>query len=62
MNNSLVDFSKYPKLNFSSESKFKIKWDINKIALVGFIIFTIFFLYNCKYGIFKWKNPQYFSV
>jgi len=31
----------------------KIKWNINKILLVGFTIFTIFFLYNCRYGMFR---------
>ena len=31
----------------------KIKFSLNKIILILFTIFTIFFLYNCKYGIFK---------
>jgi hypothetical protein len=31
----------------------KKRWGINRIVLTGFVIFTIFFLYNCKYGIFK---------
>ena len=29
------------------------KWNLNKILFISFIVFTIFFLYNCKYGIFK---------
>lgn len=37
--------------------KKKKKWSINKILLVGFLIFTVFFLYNCRYGIFKPKDP-----
>ena len=35
---------KFPKNN---------KFSLNKILLILFTIFTIFFLYNCKYGIFK---------
>jgi hypothetical protein len=58
---SLVDLSKY-KLNpiFQKQEPsflFKKKWSLNKIVLTAFIIFTIFFLYNCKYGIFKYPNP-----
>jgi len=37
--------------------KNKRKWSINKILLVGFLIFSIFFLYNCRYGMFKAKEP-----
>ena len=33
--------------------KTKNKFSLNKILLILFTIFTIFFLYNCKYGIFK---------
>jgi hypothetical protein len=29
------------------------KWNLNKILFISFVLFTIFFLYNCKYGIFK---------
>jgi hypothetical protein len=31
----------------------KSKLNLNKILLILFILFTIFFLYNCKNGIFK---------
>jgi hypothetical protein len=31
----------------------KVKWNLNKILLVLFVLFMIFFLYNCKYGMFK---------
>jgi len=51
----LVDFSKTPKIDVPSKPfllKIK-KWNINKILLIGFVLFTIFFLYNCKYGIFQ---------
>ena len=46
----LVDLSKIPVQNIV---KVPIKWNLNKIVLLLFTIFTIFFLYNCKYGIFK---------
>lgn len=36
----------------------KRKWNINKIVLVGFLIFTILFLYNCRYGIFRVKEDS----
>jgi len=29
------------------------KWNLNKILLILFVLFMIFFLYNCKYGMFK---------
>ena len=63
MNINLVDLSKYPnftklqKQPSSPVSNFK-KWSLNKIVLILFVLFTIFFLYNCKYGIFKWNNPE----
>jgi len=62
----LVDLSKFQKVdvpNFNNNKSFpftapKKKWNINKILLIGFTIFTIFFLYNCRYGIFKCPNPE----
>ena len=63
MSINLVDLSKYPDLlkiqkqPFLPVSNFK-KWSLNKIVLIAFVLFTIFFLYNCKYGIFKWNNPE----
>ena len=33
--------------------KNKMKWNLNKILLILFAIFLVFFLYNCKYGMFK---------
>ena len=30
-----------------------IKWNLNIILIIGFILFLAFFLYNCKYGCFK---------
>ena len=35
------------------KSKVTVKWNLNKILLVLFVLFMIFFLYNCKYGMFK---------
>ena len=29
------------------------KWNLNKILLILFVLFMIFFLYNCKYGMFR---------
>ena len=29
------------------------KWNLNKILLILFVLFMIFFLYNCKYGMFQ---------
>ena len=53
----LVDISKYPNLKIIPEKpsffSARKKWNLNKILLSGFILFTIFFLYNCKYGFFK---------
>lgn len=46
---NLVDLSKF-KL---PPTVVKKKWNLNKILLVGFAIFSIFFLYNCRYGIFR---------
>lgn len=57
----LVDLSKFKAGNGTEIQLFpkkKRKWSINKILLVGFAIFTIFFLYNCRYGIFKQKEPS----
>ena len=57
---NLVDHSKYPEIAKKINDSFffikKDKWNINKILLVGFIIFTIFFLYNCRYGIFRYDK------
>jgi hypothetical protein len=59
----LVDLSKFnipiPKTHLSKTHLPIKKWNLNKILLLGFLIFTIFFLYNCKYGIFK--NKDYIS-
>ena len=42
-----------PKIEISKIEITKNKFSLNKIVLILFTIFTIFFLYNCKYGIFK---------
>ena len=34
------------------------KFNLNLILLVGFVLFLIFFLYNCKYGCFKIDNDN----
>ena len=63
MSINLVDFSKYPNFIKLQKQPFEVvsnlkKWSLNKIVLILFVLFTIFFLYNCKYGIFKWNNPE----
>lgn len=40
----------------------KKKLNLNKILLIGFIIFSIFFLYNCKYGIFKYNQDNLYTL
>jgi len=60
----LVDLSKYKSNvknnNFNNLNslitKPKIKWNLNKVLLVGFLLFSIFFLWNCKYGLFRVKE------
>jgi len=51
----LVDLSKF-NIPIPKSSLPKKKWNLNKILLFGFLIFSVFFLYNCKYGIFKSKD------
>ena len=36
------------------------KWNLNKILLISFFVFLIFFLYNCKYGMFKSIESEQF--
>ena len=50
----LVDLSKF-KFNNKVINKIvpKKPINLNKILLIGFCIFSFFFLYNCKYGIFS---------
>ena len=61
----LVDLSKYKSSNLNNNNfknlsnlitKPKVKWNLNKILLVGFLVFSIFFLWNCKYGLFRVKE------
>ena len=33
--------------------KVPVKWNLNIILIISFILFLAFFLYNCKYGMFK---------
>jgi len=50
-NNIVKDVSP-PKPKFVNLEK-PTKWNLNGILLIFFILFGIFFLYNCKYGMFK---------
>ena len=64
MDTFMKETVKQPKL---TETKIPIqilepttfKWDLNIILIVLFIVFTIFFLYNCKYGIFKTVETEF---
>jgi hypothetical protein len=38
------------------------KWDINKIVLIAFAIFTVFFLYNCRYGMFRQTEEPFIGA
>ncbi len=63
----MKETSKQPKLTELTEIKIPIqipepktlKWNLNIILIVLFIVFTIFFLYNCKYGIFKTVETEF---
>jgi hypothetical protein len=35
------------------QNKISFKFDMNTIILIGFLLFFVFFLLNCKSGIFK---------
>ena len=39
--------------NSVSYSKKNVSWYVNIGLLIGFVIFSIFFLLNCKSGLFK---------
>ena len=47
---SLVNSDNFNKINLI---KSNFKWNLNKILLILFVLFLIFFLYNCKYGMFR---------
>jgi hypothetical protein len=74
-----MDFSKQTRKNptLVNPGKFKIKKEIidpvilkkenskklNLFVGIGFFLFLIFFLWNCKYGIFKSENsPEPYSL
>jgi hypothetical protein len=35
-----------------------VKWNLNVILIIFFILFLAFFLYNCKYGCFKIESGE----
>jgi hypothetical protein len=53
----LTYFKPVPKIKepikLTNPIKENTKWNLNIIILICFILFLIFFLYNCKYGMFK---------
>ena len=64
----LVDLSKYNNIfgqkqpNVNSFVTTVKKLNLNKILLIGFILFSIFFLYNCRYGIFRYNNNSLYPL
>jgi|688.fasta_scaffold2447413_1 hypothetical protein len=46
------------KLNVPVEKSKNMKWNLNKILLFLFVLFLIFFFYNCKYGMFKCMDDE----
>jgi uncharacterized integral membrane protein len=56
---SLVNPDNFNKVNVITPStKSNIKWNLNKILLILFVLFLIFFLYNCKYGMFRHMEDE----
>ena len=49
----LVNAENFKDLKNDCPGKFKIKFDMNTIILILFIAFFVFFLLNCRSGIFK---------
>ena len=41
-----------PKILSTAPPLKPVKWNLNVLLIIGFIIFMVFFLYNCKYGFF----------
>jgi len=54
----LVDLSKLPKVI----PVIKKKFNLNKWVLIVFVIFTVFFLFNCRYGIFKCNENNFVLI
>jgi len=54
----LVDLSRVPK----AVPIVKKKFNLNKWILILFTIFTIFFLFNCRYGIFKCNENNFVLI
>ena len=48
----LTDIVNIPKKIIEPPKKL-VKWNLNTILLILFVCFTAFFLYNCKYGMFR---------
>jgi hypothetical protein len=68
LTNELVKFKPKPSLSappvtLPPVKQVNVKWNLNGILIVGFIVFLIFFLYNCKYGFFQTADlePYAFS-
>ena len=53
---SLVDPKYFEKVVEKTPTILPKKVNLNVILLIIFVLFTAFFLYNCKYGYFKTEN------
>lgn len=54
----LVDLSRIPKV----VPVVKKKFNLNKWILISFVIFSVFFLFNCRYGIFKCTENNFVLI
>ena len=54
----LVDLSKLPKVI----PVIKKKFNLNKWILIVFVVFSVFFLFNCRYGIFKCNENNFVLI
>jgi hypothetical protein len=60
---TLVNMSAYKDTIERLQNKMKTKkWNINKIVLIAFAIFTVFFLYNCRYGMFRQTEEPFIGA
>ena len=52
------NFKVVPPTDFKMPKR-EAEWYLNISLLVGFVLFLIFFLYNCKYGMFKAEDVDF---
>ena len=52
------NFKKAVKIPKEVTNEVPVKWNLNVILIIFFILFLAFFLYNCKYGCFKVDSEE----